>query len=226
MSGLLRLLVLLPLGLALAGCAAVGPGASSAAPGAPTAERPIYKLGDKWILADGVYELVRIEEDIYVFAASPFKEFHLSKDLTIAKIVKGDAIHEFYPPPKLRWPLEIGKWGQSEVSWSYPQGPKQRAWITWQIDAYEDVQVPAGTFKAFRIVHNLRAGVDLRAGGGMWNRDFYLWYSPEARQLIKGEGPELGRSNQFTIVALDRPVVAPLAIRLTEPEDQATSTAA
>ena len=36
---------------------------------APPAERPTYTVGDRWIRTDGAYDLVRIENDRYVFTA-------------------------------------------------------------------------------------------------------------------------------------------------------------
>src|SRR5690242_13224715 len=36
---------------------------------APKAERPTYAIGDKWIRCDGAYDLIRIENGRYVFAA-------------------------------------------------------------------------------------------------------------------------------------------------------------
>ena len=35
----------------------------------PRAERPVYRVGDKWIRTDGIYVLVRIDKDVYVFSA-------------------------------------------------------------------------------------------------------------------------------------------------------------
>jgi hypothetical protein len=32
----------------------------------PRAERPTYTLGEKWVRNDGLYELIRIEKDVYV----------------------------------------------------------------------------------------------------------------------------------------------------------------
>jgi hypothetical protein len=35
----------------------------------PRAERPAYTLGDKWIRNDGVYDMIRIEKDLYIFSS-------------------------------------------------------------------------------------------------------------------------------------------------------------
>ena len=96
--------------------APTGAGARSQTPRAPAAEkpraeRPTYTLGEKWLRDDGAYELVRIEDDRYVFAVGPDQEIHLTKDLVIARIQKGPTFAEFDTPPALEWPLEVGKWG-------------------------------------------------------------------------------------------------------------------
>jgi len=49
---------------ALAGCTA-GPGRAGPAASGPRAERPTYQLGDRWVRDDGLYELIRIEDDRY-----------------------------------------------------------------------------------------------------------------------------------------------------------------
>ena len=75
-------------GVALFACLCLSTAPLSAAP-APRAERPTYTLGEKWIRDDGVYELIRIENDRYIFSAGPDQEIHLSKDLGVARIRKG-----------------------------------------------------------------------------------------------------------------------------------------
>src|SRR3990170_963799 len=70
----------------------------------PRAERPTYTLGEKWIRSDGLYELIRVEKDRYVFSARPKWEVHLSKDLGIARVQHGDGVIEFTHPIDLKWP--------------------------------------------------------------------------------------------------------------------------
>ncbi len=73
MSRLLRLLVLIPVGLALSACAGASALTTSSLPptprSGPRAERPTYTQGDRWIRSDGVFELIRVENDLYVFVA-------------------------------------------------------------------------------------------------------------------------------------------------------------
>jgi hypothetical protein len=118
----------------------------------PQAERPTYTLGERWIRSDGVYDLIRIENGQYVFAAGVDRQIHLTQDLMVTKVQKSQWVMGFDPTPKLTWPLEVGKWGRSSGLWRtpiFPRGGSVR--FTWKVQAYEDVQVVAGTIKAFRI---------------------------------------------------------------------------
>jgi hypothetical protein len=84
------------------------PGPAPAQP-KPRAERPTYTLGEKWIRSDGLFDLVRVEKDLYVFFARPKWEVVLSKDLGIARVQRGDSSIEFAQPLDLKWPLEVGE---------------------------------------------------------------------------------------------------------------------
>jgi hypothetical protein len=89
----------------------------------PRAERPTYTLGERWIRSDGVYDLIRIENGQYIFAAGVDRQIHLTQDLMVAKVQKGGWVMEFRSPPKLTWPLVVGKWGTSSGIWRYPYAP-------------------------------------------------------------------------------------------------------
>lgn len=81
----------------------------------------------------------------------------------MAKVQKGQWIMELTPPPKLTWPLQVWKWGMSSGIWRIPsalEGASVR--FTWSVQAYEDVQVVAGMFKAFRI------SLAIEVFGGGW----------------------------------------------------------
>ncbi len=187
---------------------------------APKAERPTYAVGDKWIRSDGAYDLIRIENGRYVFAADGGREVHLTRDLGIAKIVRGgQALLELEPPPGLTWPLEVG---QSGVSWLTlksldPQFGQSVVRLTWKVDAYQDVRVPAGTFKAFRIVQVLEPRF-LAASPQSRRLELAFWYAPAIQQLVRADGNDLS-GLAFQAVALDRPAAA-LAVALMDPKDQ------
>jgi len=159
----------------------------------PRAERPTYTLGERWIRSDGVYDLIRIEDGRYIFAAGVDRQLHLTQDLMVAKVQKGQWVMEFDPPPKLTWPLEVGKWGTSSGLWRtpiFPRGGSVR--FTWKVQAYEDVQVVAGTIKAFRI----SLAIDSLGTVGRFqlpprSSQLVTWYAPEVRQFVKAEGFDL-----------------------------------
>ncbi len=188
---------------------------------APKADRPTYAVGDKWIRSDGAYDLIRIENGRYVFAADGGREVHLSRDLGVAKIVRGgQVLLELEPPPGLTWPLEVG---QSGVSWLTlksldPQFGQSVVRLTWKVDAYQDVRVPAGVFKAFRIVQVLEPRF-LATSPQSRRLELAFWYAPAIQQLVRADGNDL-TGLAFQAVALDKPAAAPLAVALADPKDQ------
>ncbi len=188
---------------------------------APKADRPTYAVGDKWIRSDGAYDLIRIENGRYVFAADGGREVHLSRDLGVAKIVRGgQVLLELEPPPGLTWPLEVG---QAGVSWLTlksldPQFGQSVVRLTWKVDAYQDVRVPAGVFKAFRIVQVLEPRF-LATSPQSRRLELAFWYAPAIQQLVRADGNDL-TGLAFQAVALDKPAAAPLAVALADPKDQ------
>src|SRR5262249_27430127 len=120
----------------------------------PSAERPTYEVGMRWLLNDGAYDLIRISKDVYVFSAGPSRQIELTRDLGVYRIIKGGQVDwQIDPAPPIKWPLEIGKFGSlfNAVlhSKEYPSGLPVR--FTWSVKAFESVQVPAGTDQGFRI---------------------------------------------------------------------------
>ena len=215
-----RRVLMLLVALALAACATPR---EQTAPGTqpPRAERPTYQLGEKWILNDGVYELIRIEKDRYIFSAGPGQEIHLTKDLAIARVQKGQqVIMAFDPPVALSWPLKVGNSGMGEGVGFHPlyaQGVGAR--LYWSVDAYEEVTLPVGTVQAFRITYQLSSTLFTSASGYIRS-----WYSPEFRQYLKIEGAGVLSGARFHTVAVDQPRPTPLQVALYEPKDQARTT--
>ena len=195
--------------------------AGSAWAQAPRAERPTYSVGDKWIRSDGAYDLIRIENDRYVFAADGGREVHLTRDLGVAKVARGGkTLLEMEPPPALTWPLEVGQWG---VTWLTlktldPQYGQSLVRLSWRVEAYEDVRVPAGVFKAYRVVQVLEPRF-LAASPQSRRVELAFWYAPAVQQLVRADGSDLG-GLAFQAVALDRPGPAPLGVVLIDPKDK------
>ena len=68
---------------------------------------PTYDIGHIWPLADAAYELVRMEDDVYVFA-SPNAEIRLTRSLGLVSVRRGDDFVEIMPGAQLTWPLKAG----------------------------------------------------------------------------------------------------------------------
>ena len=186
--------------MALAVATLVAARATTLLADAPRAERPVYHVGDKWLRTDGAWELTRVEKDSYVFSAGPEKEFHLTKDLGVTKIVlDGRTELDIDSPPKFSWPLEVGKWGVGRALWrSAPPRPllgfTGAINVTWQVDLSEDLATAGGTFKTLRISQKIETVAAGFGGSGQQLGQVFLWYSPDAHRFVKAEGNLKGLS--------------------------------
>ncbi len=83
------------------------------------------------------------------------------------------------PPVGPVFPLEPGKtWTTKTQMTAYPANRTFPMESDWKVHDFEDVKVPAGTFRTIRF-----AAVD-RVGGAVWNDDTY-WFSPDYRIVVK-----------------------------------------
>ena len=197
----------------------------------PRAERPIYAVGEQWLLKDGVYDLIRVEKDRYVFAAGAGRQIHLTKTLALVSVQR-DRIWEWdiSPAPEISWPLDVGKWGvlyrATLRNRDNPNGVPVR--VTWEVKAYEDVDVAGTRLKAFQILYavNIDTGDPFRPGVQVPGPQFWrvaTWYAPEVRRIVKTQGTYIAALN-LEVVALDRPATAPPEVALDEPKDQSRIT--
>ena len=188
---------------------------------APRAERPVYHVGDKWLRTDGAWELTRIDKDVYVFSAGADKEFQLTKDLGVAKIVLGGRTElEIDPPPKLSWPLEVGKWGVGRALWrSAPPRPllgfTGAINVSWQVELSEDLATAGGTFRTLRISQKIETVAAGFGGSGQQFGQVFLWYAPDAQRFVKAEGNLKGLSWEL---ARGAPPPAPPAVAARPPD--------
>jgi len=206
-----RLIALTVLALCITTASALRLVAAVSAADKPRAERPVYKVGDKWVRTDGIYVLVRIDKDVYVFSAGGGKEFHLSKDLGITKIVlEGRTELDLEPAPRLSWPLEVGKWGTTRVLWrsALPQPLPNftgSVGLIWQVDAHEDIATPAGTFPAFRITQKIETVTGSQGGSGQQFGQVMLWYAPDVQRFVKAQGNLKGLNWELNRAATPTP---------------------
>jgi len=87
----------------------------------------------------------------------------------------GKPLMMWNPPANFEWPLTVG--ATFSKNYSLTMYPAQRTvsyTATSRVEAYEDVTVPAGTFKAFKVRTTDTIG-----------NDNVVWYSQELRLFVK-----------------------------------------
>ena len=162
----------------------------------PVAEAPQLAVGDTWLYSDGISEEVREVRPngsvVEHHGASRFREcvdvLH-EKDLhgTVFAVrdLTGEEVSEcdhFKGWRKLDFPLFIGKkWAFEADDISQSLGRMCSYRNEMEVVAYERVTVSAGSFDAFKILHNQQ---NLCRDTGVWNTRFY-WYAPDARAIVK-----------------------------------------
>ena len=64
----------------------------------------------------------------------------------------GQPMFSFDPPMTYPWPLQVGKTATQKLMMTmYPSGAKVPMTIDYKVESWEEVTVPAGTFKAYRV---------------------------------------------------------------------------
>lgn len=177
--------------LVLAGCAAAP--AQPSATGAATAEtammqfpspgtqwitRSENELGRSWLTVSRV-----LDADTYhgrpVFRVSDGQQTHFYDRATRSFVATlSGATERLSVTPdwgNFRWPLAVGNSWQATYALRDNQYGVQynRVVSRWQVTALEEVRVPAGAFRAFR----------LEGHGG--TRSQVVWYAPEMRLIVK-----------------------------------------
>src|SRR5438094_662827 len=183
----------------------------------PRVERPTWQVGDRWVRSDGAWDLVRIENDRYVFSNGPGSEMHFTRNLALVQYTRAPRGFAFEPAIDLQWPLKVGQFASGDVRWTTrncPGGCPRR--ITVRVDKYETITVPAGTFKAFKIsLESAPPPAARHNHPGGWTSSIVMWYAPDLGRYVKMENERDwgGRGNPgFTAVLLDVDRPAPLSI--------------
>jgi hypothetical protein len=184
----LLLLVAFGMSILLASCASI----RSSEPTPPVQAgivRPQWRVGDRWVHAwtagkeKGVKtsEVVEVREvrgvQYYVLRVDAVDRFYTMDLHWAAGIVDSKVAARAVPPePWFNWPLEAGK------RWDYQgvyeeKDRKDRMRETYRIEGVEQVAVPAGTFRAFKLVREVGSTI----------ADQY-WYAPDVRWYVKWVG--------------------------------------
>lgn len=162
------------------------------------AQKPEWQVGDEWTyrvvgtgypwserVRDGALQVWRVDrrevvdgEPVYVVKrANPEKglvaeEMYAAKDLNPKKMILGPE-RVFTPPMQMfPWPLETGKRWQVDCMCRIGTNVFEVRGPAW-VEGYEEVTVPAGTFKAFKVVATSST------------KEFTYWYAPEVKWVIE-----------------------------------------
>lgn len=156
---------------------------------AQTAEMPApeaYAVGESWewrrVDALTKLEEARIVATVAKSDAGPVFSMD-GKTVPIAeRLIQGP-----YNPsakPWRVWPLVVGKRWEFEADWARPDGVTGSTQQKVEVEAYEEVTVPAGKFMAYKIVHR---GFFRNSRGNSGQQDDTFWYAPDVKSDVKFE---------------------------------------
>jgi len=100
----------------------------------------------------------------------------VTTDYRIVKVEKSDGSSVTFNPPlrNIRFPVAVGDEWEDSVSIESSDGKRNAIKLRTRVIAYESVEVPAGSFMAYRAVSSTGA-----------NTIFEGWYVPETRGFVK-----------------------------------------
>ena len=156
------------LGVGTLACCAVLLAGCASAP--PKAERYIAPpVGSTWkvqVTSTGSFgNAAKAEQQVsmrdVVVEGRPYHRFEVGGGATLQNdsvglfmvLGPGDRpLMRYEPPLSFDFPLEVGKTWAQDLMLTVGGRNKMPMKVQWKVEAYEDVTVPAGTFKAWRVV--------------------------------------------------------------------------
>ena len=156
--------------------------------------RPQWRVGDRFTLVRGQllrgdFEVVQAEGGVYTIDVGNGRL--LRRDFDLGNLGEwsqaDDQPLRVMTPVDVRyhWPLWVGKRWQCEFIDRVSGGEALRMSASYHVEAMDSVQVPAGEFRALRIVRTLRL---LAKDGDFLTRTQMAWFAPDAglevRQLL------------------------------------------
>jgi len=168
-----------------------------------------FKVGDNWVYkaTDRDYTVVRERKTVLRVESVTDREVHIragSKNWLrytpegnlIASLPRDGIERRFEPTvPLYSFPLEPGKTWQTKYRTTRSDGRVFDNDRSVTVVGWEEVKVPAGTFRALKI-SSLTWYRRVDSGGSGGGRSvFNYWYAPEVKRLIKSETLETGNNN-------------------------------
>jgi len=159
---------------------------------------PVWKVGDKWTYrADNGWEwtveTISIEKDFYVNvwlmpeggSKGEWKQFYEKKNMNCVKVIKdGKEDKEERNRLKKRYdfPLYEGKkWSLNYSSYSHSRHQYYDCFEEFLVGGFEDVEVPAGKFRAIKVKVKFTVLEQPRNLMGI----YHYWWSPDVKAIIK-----------------------------------------
>lgn len=155
----------------------------------PPAQAPEWRPGDYWVFSGktrspfalaGRMEVVSVGDEIVLSGdGDPGKSVRLNRDFSVRQSSGGmlsysvDSGKDAY----VFFPLAVGETRSFKQSATAKRGAQNYvSEVT--VEGVDEVTVPAGTFKAFRIRVNKRNDTG-------WSGVYRMWYAPEARYFVR-----------------------------------------
>jgi uncharacterized caspase-like protein len=169
---------------------------------------PALKVGDNWAykVTDRDYTVVRERKSVtrvdsvtgseIRFRTGSKTLFRYNSDWSLIGQIPGDGIErKFEPPaPVYSFPLEPGKTWQAKFKNTRSDGRVFDNDRTVTVEGWEEVTVPAGTFRALKVSSlTYYRRVD-GAGSGGGRVVFNYWYVPEVKRPVRIEDVNIGNN--------------------------------
>lgn len=193
------LISLLSVSLFISACAATV-SAPKPVPGAENIriDAPSYRVGDEWRYSPGTFvRVVDLRDGLVVTESNTDQwcegcRYFRDRNLVAVKILDAQGRpHEYAMAGAdlklLDFPLYVGKAWSQDTKLRRPSGVIVPYSSRVKVEAYEEVTVKAGTFKAFRISWELERAAAYDPWGTPFHGKSAMWWSPEVRAFVKRE---------------------------------------
>jgi hypothetical protein len=182
------------------------PALAALAQSVPSVEKPDLKVGDRW--AYRTIDLWANDETVQYelkVTGTNGDDIELDRTTTASKVAANIGSTSRRKADRSTWtladsnvvdgkyvvlafPLEVGKSWEYKYSFTWRSSGTNVRKMTAKVEGWEEVQVPAGKFKAMKVVHsghNTWTRNDGKSVSGTVSEIF--WYAPEVRRVVKRE---------------------------------------
>ena len=196
-------------GLAIVtGCAMFQHARTATAAEAIVAEAPAFKVGEEWRWEGGQYptyvrvvalegENSVVETNLDVWCRDGCQYVRDKNGIAVSgKNSKGEPTY-VSGLRTLDFPLKVGKeWTQEKDLRQQSDGRMVPYVNRWRVEAFENVKVKAGTFKAFRISWYQESRSSYR-----WSGQASLWWASEVKAFVKREVHSTGWGRDWELAS-------------------------